>query len=142
MKFRIKAGAEVDFLTKDELDSVLKDRLDEIGSGVRYKRIPYAGTSLPISIAAPESGFLWSVKLLSVTFNTADKCKVYVDQLEDSSLVGYDAASDTTHVISWGSNGLILFGTQTLIVSGVSTAASATGLLYVEQVPVGDEWKL
>ncbi|MGA5128792.1 hypothetical protein ACPCTO_03195 [Streptomyces olivoreticuli] len=141
MKFRIKAGAEVDFLTKDELDSVLKDRLAEVGSGVRYKRIPYAGT-LPVAVAAPESGFVWSVKLLSATFNTADKCKAYVDQLEDSSLVGYDAASDTAHVLRWGSDQLILFGTQPLVVSGTGAAASATGLMYVEQVPVGAEWKL
>lgn len=141
MKFRIKAGAEVDFLTKDELSDVLGDHLAEIGAGVRYKRIPYAGP-LPLTVAGPESGFVWSVKLVSATFNVADKCKAYVDQVEDSSLVGYDAASDTAHVLRWGSDQLILFGTQPLIVAGTGTATSATGLMYVEQVPVGAEWKL
>ncbi|QHC22290.1 hypothetical protein [Streptomyces sp. GS7] len=141
MKFRIKAGAEVDFLTKDELNQVLTDQLGPWRGGVRYKRIPYSGT-LPVTVDAPESGFVWSVKLLSVVFDARSPLRVYTQTTDPSSLVGVERGDDVDHVMRWQDNQLTLFGTQPLIVAGSGVAERASGLMYVAEVPVGREWQL
>ncbi|MFE3776033.1 hypothetical protein [Streptomyces sp. NPDC059122] len=141
MKFRIKAGAEVDFLTKDELNQVLTDQLGPWRGGVRYKRIPYSGT-LPMTVDAPESGFVWSVKLISAAFDARSTLRVFTQTPDPSSLVGHERTEDTQHVARWTDNQLILFGTQPLIVAGSGEAAHVAGLMYVAEVPVGREWQL
>ncbi|MER5542478.1 hypothetical protein [Streptomyces sp. NPDC002589] len=141
MKFRIKAGAEVDFLTKDELNQVLTDQLGPWKGELRYKRIPYAG-ELPVTVDAPESGFVWSVKLISAAFDARSTLSVFAQTGERSSLVGIQREEETDHVIRWQDNQLILFGTQPLIVAGSGEAQRAAGLLYIAEVPVGREWQL
>ncbi|MFE3653349.1 hypothetical protein ACFXO2_37145 [Streptomyces sp. NPDC059152] len=141
MKWRIKAGAEIDVLTKDELNDVLSEQLDPWRGGVRYKRIPYSGT-LPVTVDAPESGYVWSVRLLSAVFDARSPLRVYTQTTDPSSLVGVERGDDVDHVMRWQYNQLVLFGTQPLIVAGSGVAEHATGLMYVAEVPVGQEWQL
>ncbi|MFK0295129.1 hypothetical protein ACIQU6_32305 [Streptomyces sp. NPDC090442] len=141
MKFKIKAGAEVDFLTQDELSQVLTDQLGPWRSGIRYKRIPYSGP-LPATVGAPESGYVWSVRLLSATFDEHSPLRVFTQSLETSSLVGIERGDETEHVMRWQDNQVILFGTQPLIVAGSGEARHVTGLMTVAEVPVGREWQL
>lgn len=141
MKFRIKAGAEVDFLTKDELNQVLDNQLGPWRGGVRYKRIPYSGM-LPAIVDAPESGFVWSVKLISAVFDERSALRVYTQTTDPSSLVGVERGMEADHVMRWQDNQLVLFGTQSLIVAGSGEAERVAGLMYVAEVPVGREWQL
>lgn len=140
MRTRIQAGAEIDLLTGNELDGILQKHFQRL-RGVRYKHIPYSG-AVPVWIAAPESGYVWSVKLLSAVFDRNDAPRVYTGDHEDSALVGVGRDSAHEHVLTWTGDQLIVFSTQPLIVNSFGSARHATGILMVEEVAVGDEWKL
>lgn len=140
MKTKLTAGAEVEFLTKQELSEVLTHHFKHI-SEIRFRKIPYSG-KLPVRIGAPESGYMWSVRLLSTVLDFDDRVRVYAGEHEDSALVGLDNAVTTEHVLTWNSNQCVAFGTQHLIVRGGGAAHRAQGLAIVEEVPLGREWRM
>lgn len=141
MKARISAGAEIDFLTREELGRELDSHAEKLSGGVVGKYFSFTG-NLPLLVTAPDAGFLWSVKLVSATFNVADSLIVTVKDTQASNMIGYDDPVKTRHVFIWSSNsGLLLPGTA-MLVNGAGTAASVSGMLVYEEVQVGNEWRL
>jgi hypothetical protein len=82
MKVKLDFGAEVDFLTKDELDSALATAFDQAElariRAVKWMRLPESVTGKAVSsalslgestgqVCGPRSGYVWSVRRLVVT---------------------------------------------------------------------------
>lgn len=141
MKAKISAGAEIDFLTEKELLAGLDGHAEKLTGGVHGNYFPFAG-NLPIDISAPDAGFLWSLKLVSTTFNVADALIVSVKDTQPSNMIGFDSPVQTRHVYTYGSNSGLILPTVHVIVNGTGVAASASGMLLYEEVVVGDEWRL
>lgn len=141
MKAKISAGAEIDFLTKDELKGELSSHADKLTGGVHGKYFSFSG-KLPLDIDAPDAGYLWSMKLVSATFDVADSLIVTVKDTQASNMIGYDDPVRTRHVYTWSSNQGMLLPTVHVFVNGTGLAANVSGMLVYEEVVVGDEWRL
>jgi len=141
MKAKISAGAEIDFLTKNELKSELDSHADRLTGGVHGSYFPFSG-KLPFDIIAPDAGFLWSLKLLSATFDVADSLVITVKDTQPSNMIGYDDPTKTRHVYTWSSNSGLLLSTVHVLVNGTGLATTVAGMLVYEEVAVGDEWRL
>lgn len=145
MKAKISAGAELDILSPHELKASLNDQTDKLTGGVNGKYFPYSGAcsaAAPLLITAPDAGFLWSLKLVSATFDVADSLVVYVKDGQASNMIGYDDPTKIRHVYTWSSNAGIIIPTVNILVGPIGAAVKVTGMLVFEEVAVGDEWRL
>lgn len=141
MKAKISAGAEIDFLTEKELKAGLDDHASKLTGGVHGNYFPFSG-NLPLDITAPDAGYLWSLKLVSATFNVADALIVTIKDSQPSNMIGFDDPVATRHVYKWGSNSGLILPTVHILVNGTGLAASVAGMILYEEVCVGDEWRL
>lgn len=158
MKFTIKAGAEMDLISRqelrEELDRVMLAWQASAHLGGRYVPIRAKGTidaaggltiggSVGYERLGPADGYVWDVRRLSVvtTLNAADSIAVYVNEATPfSMLLRITQAS-----------GPILMDRQTVLYSGdnllfVGAGMATTGDVIitgtVHELPVSLAWQL
>jgi hypothetical protein len=156
MKVLIKAGAEIDVPTREEvradIHSGWREYLTELerakARGIKPIRIarpgpsPAAGTLFMVD-AAPESGYLWNLKLVSVQLAAAGTVLVYVASSAPSTsqtllrLIANMSTSNANQVTTWSSSQLILYPDEGLYVSATQninavfvTAAEVPAEMY------------
>jgi hypothetical protein len=151
MKFRLKAGAELDMLTRHELRDELavwqRDFLAELRRGPQRAEIHSSGTVAATniiigvgqytdSIMAPNKGFAWSVRRLTARGLAAgDTIGIYKSGVlnpQSGTFSGSQVAtltgSNPTQFITKG--GLVLFSSEPLSVYG--TGLTATGTIEID----------
>lgn len=144
MKFKIAAGAEIDLLTKPELDAALRSWGEEYIRGRRYRKINAQGTvaadgtvsiggaSDPAGMMGPDEGFVWSVKRLIFSGIADGKfLDLWLNEpsastLVESGITGTTLDPTRTQAVRWGSNQLVLQAGERLLVTGSSLTAGAT----------------
>lgn len=159
----IKAGAQLDVATPSEVKKILHDTLVaatlEYGRGKTFRHFSATATiagsgvligdaSTPTEALAPEDGFTWSVKRVTVVGLTAnDVVGLYRNSVNPLSAIEAGAATAAAPWVffGFGSRQLVLHSDERLIVSNVGNLA-ATGAVYVaglaEEVPTNMEWTL
>lgn len=153
-KVKIQAGAEIDMLTKGELDDSNKHQHDaffrELAHGKKYLRLgavigtPAAGALTMPAGSGPNQGFVWAIQRLTVGGLAAnDQLGVYRNTTDVWNLLGVMGAgtASTFHV---GGKGLILLGGESLIFSGTGLAAAAAVTVNGEliEAPATEIWKI
>lgn len=154
MKIKLQAGAELDLLTKDELDTSLKSMganwWSEIGRGDRYRRIlltglvtgagaiTIGGPSTPE--AGPPPGFVWSVRRL----NQSAAGKTLALFLNDDAPGSAVGTFPTTQYWSFNPAELVLYPGDQLLATGTGHTAGATVTLtgQVRELPLPLAWRL
>jgi hypothetical protein len=136
MKVLIKAGAEIDVPTREEvradIHSGWRDYLTELertkARGIKPIRIARPGPATAASTlfvvdAAPESGYLWNLKLVSVQLAAAGTGQLYVASsapptgVTPRSLIADLNTSKANQVASWSSSQMILYPDEGLYLS-------------------------
>jgi hypothetical protein len=151
MKFRLKANAELDMLTrgelKDELANWSRDFLDELRRGPQRAEIHASGSvntgtiiigvgQYTDSIMAPNKGFAWSVRRLTARgLASADSIGIYKSGVlnpQSGTFAGSQVitltGSNPSAFITKG--GLVLFSSEPLSVYG--TGLTATGTIEID----------
>ena len=155
MKVKLEAGAEFDFLTKDELRKVLADWMVETVKGARPVRFSGMATidaahtvqlggsssSDPTGTWGPDAGFVWTVRRLAVRgINpSAESLSLYINNESPLSLV-----RDTiTGYVDFSTSELIVQGPEKLLLVGNSL--NSTGNVFVSgaaiEFPIGLAWQ-
>lgn len=142
MKFKITAGAEIDVLTKPELDSVLRSWGEEFVRGRRYRKLSASGTVTAagtVSIGGedasgamgPDAGFVWSVKRLIVSgFANGNLLTLWINEASPSTLIESGITGTTVdptraQALRWGSNQLVMEAGERLLITGTGLSAGA-----------------
>lgn len=151
MKFRLKAGAELDMLTKSELGSALdtwgRAFLEELRRGPQRGVInasanvsdgtviigagPYTG-----SIIAPNKGFAWSVKRLTASgLATGDSIQIIksgVYNPGEGTLTGkvLTTLTEADPTVIFSSNAVVIYNSEPLTVFG--SGLTATGAIDID----------
>ncbi|MFD9893718.1 hypothetical protein ACFWY9_30600 [Amycolatopsis sp. NPDC059027] len=143
MKAKLVAGVELDMLSPAELRSELDRQLARNNHTVEPKYWAFSTPTLPALLTAPDPGFLWSMRLLSATFDVGDGMLVMVKEPSDTNIVGYSSTVDTRHVYQWSSkSGLVLPTVGIYLASATGKASSARGTMIYEETTVGNLWRL
>lgn len=154
MKVKFNAGAELDMLTQEELQSSLKtlsaNWWAEVGRGDRYQRlllqatvkadttVSFGGANVPE--AGPPPGFVWSVRRLchSAVDKTLD---LFINDPAPGSLVGRFPV-----LRYWGFNDaeLVLYPGDTILATGTGWTATNIETLtgQVRALPLPLAWRL
>ena len=139
MKAKINAGADIDFLTKDELTEALAAWMGEVARGITFRqfsaRTDVVGGVWTIggnqadnrsNILGPAEGFKWSITRMYVSGTGVvpgtDLFSVYIDELSSSKLV----VSGLTRGKEWDPAVFPLQGGEKIALSGVGTGATGT----------------
>ena len=161
MKAKLEVGAELDLLSKDELDTSLQKGFSDFGrllsAGIRYKKTTvsnlqgstlgnsYVGGVSELQDLGPHPGFLWSVKNITYfNFPTAG-VDVLANGFNPGDVLFADingANARGTTVIS--SNALILYPGN-IFYLGFLGAVGSTGAamnIFYEEVKLEDIGKL
>lgn len=160
----IKAGAQIDVATPGEVEKILHKTLIaatlEYGRGKKFRNFSSSATVANNAVVlgdsgtagsqkmAPDDGFTWSVKRLTVVGLAANDI-VGVYRNSTQPLDAIEAAQATTAspwpFFGFGSRQLILHSDERLIIANVGSL-TATGKVYVsglaEEVPTNMEWTL
>jgi hypothetical protein len=163
MRAKLSAGAEIDFLNKDELHDSLGQAMapiyawmNEMNRGVAAMRFSGVGViatggsfaigdpSAPGDRIGPRTGYAWAVTRLTIAgLTNTDTVKLYLNGQSNSQLIH-----------SWTAGTAALFGGKNLIITGEDAiVVAATGLAdavgtQVEllgaalEVPQNQLWKL
>jgi hypothetical protein len=159
----VKAGAQVDVASPGEVEKILRQTLIaatlEYGRGKKFRYFSSVGTIAGAALVmgdpgtatqamAPDDGFTWSVKRLTVVGLSAnDVVGVYRNSTAPMDAIESGAATAAAPWVwfGWGSRQFILHSDERLIVSNVGNLA-AVGRVYVsgmaEEVPTNMEWTL
>lgn len=156
-KFKITAGAEVDLITKKEMEEALRSLASwmvEASIGARYTRIHatglIAGGAMDFGsegsagqILAPPPGFIWDVRRLRITgIAAADVANIYMGDANPSSLIATsgDIAGDC---FLWSEQVILYPGDSLRIVgSGLSATGTVTASGLVRELPMSLAWRL
>jgi hypothetical protein len=147
-KIRLELGAELDVLTKDELDRSLKNHageLDGLARAVKYRRLPPlsgtasggvldiggdagAGVTWPGNPVGPAQSWAWEIGLLSVTGLTGgatpDVVNLYIQGA--GSAYQWWQFNGNSFAYTFGGGELVLLAGESLRLASVGTFA-ATG---------------
>jgi hypothetical protein len=158
-KVLIKAGAEIDVPTRDEVRADIHDGWHDYLSAIERQRArgvkpvriarpgptPAAGT-LFLTDAAPESGYLWNVKILSVQLASAGTVLAYIASSAPSTsgtprtLIANMGASSANQVTTWSSSQLILYPDEGIYL--VATQNISAAFLAAAEVPAEMFYKI
>jgi hypothetical protein len=155
MKAKFEVGADIDFLTRDELRAELSGWLAEISRGVRFRAFTGTGTvaggvwqitsdTPGGKDLGPAAGILWSVTGLIVSGSgyspAADTYSVYLGDVSAARLQRSAIVRDT----SWDVGGLVLTGPERLALAGVGTGAGTEIVVSgrAVEVPIHLGWQL
>lgn len=160
-KFKLSAGADIEMLTKDELDQSLSDSAvaewTERGRGVKVLRFTApVGASLTATAVyvipyTPAQGYSWALRLVGATFSTAFNLRVWITS--DPSIAALPTPNNLMALGVTGgsalSTALTFSGTQAVLNGGDCVVMSASGnvtlnsyLLTAVEVPTELLWKL
>lgn len=155
MKFDLKAGVSIDVLTKDELDSSLRDYFAqaETAKARGLKPIIVEGNSGTIQISAttgwpiegPRQGYSWGLRFLGLNLGSAQTIQAWktgdnLGLLPSQGLIG-SAASSQFPEITWSNiQGLIRGGEYVTLFAGAATVVGYR--LVAIEVPTELEWKI
>lgn len=158
MKVLIKAGAEIDVPTRDEvrqdIHSAWSDyqaQLREKARGIKPIRIarpgpsPAAGT-LFVTDAAPESGYLWNLKLISVQLAAAGTLLTYIASSAPSAgstplrLIANNTTSNANQVVTFSSSQVILYPDEGVYLSATQNISAV--FLAAAEVPAEMFYKI
>lgn len=152
MKTKLTSGAELDFLTRDELRDTLKSWQTELTRGVKLRRRAITGNATAGGVLVmgddqdgPSEGMAWAITRLSVvpsaTTLGANGLQVYANTHESGA--GLLIASLKTDVFP-GDHGCNLMSGDSLRIAG--TGITAGGEVWVtmsiKEVPVQQIWSL
>jgi hypothetical protein len=159
MKVLIKAGAEIDVPTRDEvradIHSGWQKYLTELeqakARGIKPIRIARPGPAtaagtLFMTDAAPESGYLWNLKLIGVQLAAAGTGQVYIASSAPSTsstpraLIADLNTSKANQVASWSSSQVILYPDEGLYLSFTQNINAV--LLTAAEVPAEMYYKI
>lgn len=136
MKAKIEAGAEINFVTKDEVRDVLRSWANELTRGARLIRrsiqgiVPTGGILEMSDGVGPAEGMVWGITRMSVAPGPVlpqDGLSVYVNTVESPSAMLIRSLStdifpdargamigngDTLHIVS---NGSMVVGEQVTV---------------------------
>lgn len=162
MRQALKAGGEIDVLTKSELQEGLQDWIKQTVIGARPIRfsaqaaITAAGTlsiggktTIISGKTGPDQGFLWIVRRLCVAgLNVAtDPASVFLTDPDAAGALVYPnltGVAGATGYKSWNSGELVLQGDDAIIVASTA-AVAATGTVTLTgaalEFPQGLAWK-
>lgn len=156
MKAVINAGVEVDFLTpkehQDQLAAGLRSWSQELGRGVRYRRlalygtVPAAGSTVTIpgtnddGNAGPSDGFMWSIRRLTPHNLGEGTLAVYLNDAQPSNLV----VPALTTLLQFEPGALVLHSTDQLVITGTGLTAEAriTVTAGVKEAPEFMAWAM
>ena len=151
-KFRLSAGAEIDMLTKDELDQSLGSYFAEQetarGSGIKVMRIQGVttsiGTGVAFPIAGPEQGYAWALRSAGFSPSTSAAIRVWIGDNTATppatGMVGFMPAANFG-TIAWSSVQAVLYGGEYLQLSAGATCTTDF-IIYAVEVPAQLLWKL
>lgn len=162
MRFQLRANAEIDTLTRDELSGEL-DRFGkewfERGRGEKYMEaiaelatpLPSPGPNLGVVLtsATPNSGYAWAMRSLSFTLATAAIANVWkVSDPQSTNPGNYVKCygrdtSNTIHSFQWSSVQFVLKAGEFVAINLQSAQQLATmpALVFME-VPEALLWKV
>lgn len=161
---QIKAGAEFNVASPAEVKKILHDTLIaatlEFGRGKTFKNFSSTATIAGGAVVlgdpgaagsqrmAPEDGFTWSVKRVTVIGLAAnDVVGIYRNSTDPLSAIESGSATAATPwaFFGFGSRQFVLHSDERLIVANIGNL-TATGKIYVtglaEEVPSNMEWTL
>jgi hypothetical protein len=152
-KVRLSAGAEIDLLTKGELDDSLKDAADAEWTararGIKPIRVMGNTGSLSsttvFAVAGPQQGYIWALRGLGLILSGAQTAQAYVTgdngtTLPKNGLVA-SFASGTNLYTDWSGVQAYLNGGEYLAI-GAGGSVSAAFILYALEVPAELTWKV
>lgn len=145
MKVKLAANAELDLLNKEELTNALDDHASQLTGGVSYDRKTLTFTSpgvVSFRFDVP-IGLVWSVRMVSVQKASSDTVQLWLNSVNPLSFLDTIADDGSFGNARNYSRGAInVTSGNTLIIQ----AKAATGIAYagisVEEVEVGNEWRL
>lgn len=156
-KFKIQAGAEIDLISKKEMEEALKSLASwmvEASIGARYTRVHSTGLIAAGSmdfgsegsagqILAPPPGFIWDVRRLRITgLDAADVAKIHIGDANPSTLIATsaDIAGDC---FLWAEQVILYPGDSLRIVgSGLTATGTITAAGMVRELPMSLAWRL
>lgn len=159
MRAKLTAGAEIDFLTRDEIKTELSPilaYLTEMQRGVKPLRfnasaqvagggILIGDSGSPSDQISPKAGYIWAVTRLTIGgIATNENVGVYINAVGQGNIV--DTVPGQT-LRRFGGNSLILLPEDRLIISATSGIAEPAGtnvyaLGAALEVPREMAWKL
>lgn len=161
MEAEIRAGAKIEFLTREELKETLADWRVQLGIGVKFPlftasatigaggtwQIGGPGTPADDYIG-PREGFVWAIMRAAISgpgFDpTANDTAVFIDEASPSRRVaGKDAIAGGDGTYRWEKTQLVLSGGQALVFTGAGTAASSVTVSgQAIELPAQQAWQL
>ena len=147
MKAKLVAGAEFDFLTKNEAREAIDQALqDHLRSGVVIK--PVVSTSsdpnLPgqITIVCPD-GYMWDVRSLYAVKTAADFLRLSLNNTANTRLRSIPDDGDNGNEKTFTKGDLVVRGGQSLISTAKTAGTNLLSVvLWVMEVPDGHDWQL
>lgn len=151
MKFKLSAGAEIDVLTRQELNDTLRSWMAEVTRGARYRRRALQGVVSAAGTLAlgdrgdddtgPAEGFVWAVtRLATAGLTGTETVTAYVNEIADFQVV----ASQLVGTVSLSDNALVLAGGDRLLIGGtaLTVGATITVTAQIKEVPSVMAWML
>lgn len=160
--FKLSAGAEIDLLTKPELDDALQSealaQVQERARGIKPMRfVGRSGLALTATTAVvipytPSQGYVWAVRLVATSFSgTAANLRAWITS--DANITSLPVPNNMIPIGSTGNSSLSVAlqfsGTQVLMYGGeyivlnVSTTPTLDNyVLAVVETPAELLWKL
>jgi hypothetical protein len=149
---KLTANGELDLLTRDEMQGVLKSWANELTRGARMISHTMQGTSgaggaltIGDNHDGPEPGVMWAINRLSVALGTgvtlgAGGLQVYKNVVETSTLLVRSLVTD----VFPGDKGVVITGGDTLRIDGIGVTASSqvTITMSIKEVPALMAWSL
>lgn len=167
MKIKLNAGAELDVLSKNELDSSLKDAskrfADILSAGIGYGKAvfsninsaatsstppllttsTYSGGYIFLNSIGPNPGYVWSVKNLTYFNFPTTGADLLLNGYNNGDVVyavlNGSNANGTTLI---GSNGVIIHAGSDIYLGFRGTVTNGTIVVYYEEVLLEDIGKL
>jgi hypothetical protein len=146
----LRQGGALDLLTKSELDQSMGHHFDaairDYLRGVDFLSFTGNGNGNMFTIPdAPESGYTWSVKLVSAQLSAAGQLSIYLGENNQVAPIGSIAsASNGTNnecIATWSANQVVIKDGR-VITLYCSAATILNWRISVEQVPTEMQGKL
>jgi len=158
VKVLIKAGAEIDVPTRSEVREDIhgawrdyQAELRQKARGIKPIRIARPGpvtaaSTLFLTDAAPESGYLWNLKLVSVQLAAAGTLLTYIASSAPSTsstplrLIANNLTSNANQVVTFSSSQVILYPDEGLYLSATQNINAV--FLTAAEVPAEMFYKI
>jgi hypothetical protein len=152
-KSKIQAGAEIDLLTRAELEQVLANWRTEQARGVKLRRHSILGTSdaagglqMGGNEDGPSEGMAWAVTRFSVAFphqSAMPALGLSVFANDTTSPTGLIVRTLLTDVFT-GDHGCVLLSGDSLRIAGAGLPVSTQCIVTcsVKELPIGMIWNL